>query len=142
MSAPVASVTTPPSFLRRAGAVVAALLAVIIGTTFVDIVLHAAHVFAPWGQPISDPLYLLATAYRIVFGVAGGYIAARLAPDKPMAHALALGAVAFLLSVAGAVVAWNAGPSLGPLWYPLGLVAIAMPTAWAGGKIAVGRRLG
>jgi hypothetical protein len=40
---------------------------------------------------MGDALFLLATAYRIVYGVAGSYVTARLAPDRPMQHALALG---------------------------------------------------
>jgi hypothetical protein len=57
-------------------------------------VLHATGVFPPFGQPMADALFLLATAYRIVYGVAGCYLTARLAPDRPMRHALALGVVA------------------------------------------------
>jgi len=59
-------------------------------------------------------LFLVATAYRMVYAVAGSYIAARLAPDRPMQHALVLGFVGLALSIAGAVATWNAGPELGP----------------------------
>lgn len=121
--------------LRRIGSVLAGLLAIIMVTTATDIVLHATGVFPPWGQPMSDALFLLATAYRIVYGVAGCYLAARLAPDRPMRHALALGAVGVAMSLAGAVATWNAGPAFGPKWYPLTLVATAMPCAWAGGRL-------
>jgi len=78
---------------------------------------------------------LLALAYRTIYGVAGSYIAARLAPDRPMGHALALGAVGFAVSIAGAVATWNAGPAYDPKWYPLALIATALPGAWAGGKL-------
>jgi hypothetical protein len=43
---------------------------------------------------MADALLLLATAYRTVYGVAGSDLAARLAPGRPMAHALALGVLA------------------------------------------------
>lgn len=72
--------------LRRIGAVVAGFLATCILSIATDLVLHAAGVFPPWGQPMSNALFLLATAYRILYTIAGGYITARLAPDRPMAH--------------------------------------------------------
>ena len=34
-------------------------------------------------------------------------------------------------SIAGAVAMWNFGPN----WYPLALVGLALPTAWAGGRL-------
>ena len=120
---------------RSIGAVLAGFLAVVILSLGTDAVLHATGVFPPWGQPMGDALFLLATAYRIVYGVAGSYIAARLAPDRPMTHALALGVVGLAVSIVGAVATWNAGPAFGPHWYPLSLIAIAMPCAWAGGRL-------
>ncbi len=63
----------------------------------------------------------LALAYRIVFAVVGCYIAARLGPDRPMQHAYVLGIVGLVLGIIGAAATWNAGPGLGPKWYPLAL---------------------
>ena len=93
------------------------LLAVISLSIGSDAVLHATGVFPPSGQPMADALFLLATVYRMVYAVAGSYIAARLAPDRPMAHALALGVVGFASS-AGAVATWGRGPAFGPLVSP------------------------
>lgn len=120
-----------PRLLRRIGAVLAGLLAIVILSTATDVALHATGVFPPWSERMSDALFLLALAYRIVYGVAGCYVTARLAPDRPMQHALALGAVGVVLSTAGAVAMWDAGPA----WYSLAVIAIAMPCAWAGGKL-------
>ncbi len=121
----------PRRVLRSIGAVLAGFLAVVILSLGTDVVLHATAVFPPWGQPMSDALFLLATAYRIIYGAAGSYITARLAPDRPMKHALAGGVVGLALSIAGAVVARD----LGPAWYSLAIIAIAMPCAWAGGRL-------
>jgi len=121
----------PRRVLRRIGAVLAGLLAIFILSTATDMALHAAGVFPSWNERMSDALFLLALAYRIVYGVAGCYIAARLAPDRPMQHALVLGAVGVVFSTAGAVAMWDAGPA----WYSLAVIAIAMPCAWAGGKL-------
>ncbi len=51
-----------------------------------------------------------------------------------MKHALAGGVVGLVLSTLGAVATWNR-PDLGPHWYPLALVATALPCAWAGGRL-------
>ena len=125
----------PRRVLRRIGAVLAGLLAIVILSTGTYMALHASAVFRPAGQPMVDALWLLATAYRIVHGVAGSYIAARLAPDRPMHHALALGAVGLAVSIVGALVSWNGGPGYGPKWFSLSLIAIAMPCAWTGGRL-------
>ena len=130
------SETQPPRrILRRIGAVLASMLAVIILSIGTDMVMHASGVFPPFGETMADALFLLATAYRIAYGVAGGYIAARLAPDRPMQHALVYGAIGLVVSIVGAMATWDAGPAFGPRWYPLALVATAMPCAWAGGRL-------
>jgi len=121
----------PRRVLRRLGAVLAGLVAIFILSIATDMAMHASGVFPPFGQPMGGALFLLALAYRIVYGVAGCYIAARLAPDGPMQHALALGAVGVVFSIAGAVAMWDAGPA----WYSLAVIAIAMPCAWAGGRL-------
>ena len=118
---------------RSIGAVVAGIVVGVVLTTITDVVLHAMGVFPAWGQPVSDGPLVLATAYRIVFGVLGCYVAARLAPDRPMRHALIAGFIGFIVSIAGAVVTWNKGPAFGPHWYPLALIVTALPCAWAGG---------
>lgn len=78
---------------------------------------------------------MLATAYRTDYGVAGSYIAARLAPYRPRAHALVLGVVGVAVCIAGAVMTWDNGPEFGPHWYPLALVALGIPQSWAGGRL-------
>jgi len=127
----------PRRILRSVGAVLAGLIAGVILSLGTDVVLHATGIYPPWFQPMSDALFGVATAYRIVYAVAGSYIAARLAPDRPMLHAMVLGVVGVALSTAGAVATWNAGPEIGPRWYPLALVATALPCAWVGGKLRV-----
>jgi hypothetical protein len=123
----------PRRLWRSIGAVLAGVVAIFVLSLGTDVVLHATGVYPPWLQPMSSALFLLATAYRIVYGIAGGYLTARLAPSKPMKHALILGIVGLGLSILGAVSTWNSG--LGPRWYPLALVATALPCAWLGGKL-------
>jgi uncharacterized MnhB-related membrane protein len=125
--------------LKSIGAVLAGFVVVVILSLSTDIVLHALHVFPPWGQSMVgfDRALLLATIYRTIFGVVGSYITARLAPDRPMGHALVGGVLGLVLSIVGAAVTWNKGPAFGPHWYPLALVVLAMPQAWLGSKIRV-----
>ena len=123
----------PRLVVRSIGAVLAGFLAVVFLSIGTDAALHATGVFPPWGQPMSDTLFVLATAYRTVYGVAGGYVAAWLAPNRPITHAVWLGAVGVAVSIMGAAATWNAGPELGPKWYPLTLVVIALPISWLGG---------
>ena len=125
----------PRRILRSIGAVLAGVLAVIILSVGTDAVLHGTGIFPPWSERMADALFLVATAYRSAYAVVGSYIVARLAPDRPMQHALVLGVVGLTLSIAGAVVTWTAGPELGPRWYPLALIATALPCAWVGGKL-------
>jgi hypothetical protein len=125
----------PRQALRSVGAVLVGMLTGIILSLGTDELLHLAHVFPPWDQRASDALLLLATIYRTIYGVAGSFIAARLAPNRPMLHAMILGVLGLAASTAGAVVTWNKGPVFGPHWYPVALVVLAIPTAWAGGKI-------
>ena len=118
---------------KTIGAVVAGVIVIIVVTTLVDIVLHVAGVFPPMDQPISDALAVLATVYRIVISIGGAWLTARLAPDKPMKHAMILGYVGVVLGLVGVVATWNLG--LGPKWYPILLVVLAVPQCWAGGRI-------
>src|SRR6266849_9063499 len=120
---------------RSIGAVLAGFAAVVILSLGADVAMHATGVFPPLGQTMSDAHLLLATVYRTAFAIAGTYLTARLAPDRPMRHAMVGGVIGLVLSTVGAVVTWNMGPAFGPHWYPLALIATALPCAVVGGKI-------
>jgi len=113
-------------FWRSTGAVVAGFVAIVALSLGTDEVLHVLKVYPPWGQPMTGGLFALATAYRIVYTVAGGYLTARLAPHAPVRHAFILGLVGLVPGVAGVGVA-IAKPELGPLWYPVALVLTGLP---------------
>jgi hypothetical protein len=119
--------------MKSLWAVVAGVLFIVIVSTLVDIVLHAAGVYPPMDQPLDDRLALLATSYRIVVSIAGAWLTARLAPYRPMQHALILGVVGTVLGLVGVVATWNRG--LGPRWYPVLLAVLAIPQCWLGGKL-------
>lgn len=127
---------SPRRIGRSIGAVLAGFLATFVLSLGTDFVLHSAGVFPPWGQPMSNALFVLATAYRVIYTVAGGYITARLAPNRPMGHAWTLGVIGLVAAIAGTMATWDKGPEFGPKWYPLALVATAIPCVWLGGRLA------
>ncbi|HEX8711673.1 MAG TPA: hypothetical protein VF730_07355 [Terracidiphilus sp.] len=87
----------------------------------------------PQNQRWTDQLLLLATTYRSIYGILSGYIIARLAPNRPMGHALLAGALGTVVSAAGAAATWNS--TAGQHWYPIALALTALPTAWIGAKL-------
>lgn len=118
---------------RSVWAIVAAILFGVVVTTIVDIVLHLVGYYPPLGEPMDDRQSLVATAYRIVIGIAGAWITARLAPAKPMKHVLILGILGTIVCLAGLAATWNRG--LGPHWYPIALAVLAIPQSLVGGWI-------
>jgi len=124
-----------PSKGKSVWAVVAGLLVIVILSTGIDAIMHAMRVFPPIGQAMSDGMFAWATAYRVIISIFGCYVTARLAPSRPMTHALWLGVVGVVISGIGAIVTWNKGPAFGPHWYPIVLILVSIPCAWIGGKI-------
>src|SRR5437660_12094047 len=117
--------TIPPRRIGRS--IIAVLVGMVVGiaiTLSTDEILHMIGVFPPWGSSMVgfDGALLLATAYRTVYGVAASYVIARLAPDRPMLHALVGGVVGLAVGILGAALTWNKGPAFGPHWYPLALI--------------------
>jgi len=120
--------------LRSIGAVFAGFVVVVVLSTATDALMNAVGLFPKSGPPIAEGRYLaLATVYRSVFAIIGCYTTAKLAPARPMLHALVGGAIGFVLSIVGAIATWNLGPEFGPHWYPISLVVTALPCAWLGG---------
>lgn len=116
--------------LRSILSVFAGLVAIFALTTAVDIALHAAHFFPAWGEYTTSGPLAVASGYRFIISTAGCYLTARLAPERPLRHAAVLGGIGVLLSIAGAV----SFRGLGPVWYPLSLVAMSPLCAWLGGR--------
>jgi peptidoglycan/LPS O-acetylase OafA/YrhL len=127
---------TPRRIGRSILAILAGFLAVVILSLASDLLMHAIGLFPHLGQPMTDKPLLIATAYRTIYATIGSYITARLAPYQPMLHALWGGVIGLVLGIIGAVTTWNSGPAFGPHWYPIALIVVALPCAWAGGKLA------
>ena len=68
----------------------------------------------------------------MLFGVIGGYVTARLAPARPVMHAMILGAIGTVLGIVGVSVMW----AFGNHWYPIALAVLAIPQSWLGARVA------
>ena len=121
------------TIMRSVGAVAAGAAVAIILSIASYWAMQAAGLLPGHGAPPSDHALLIATLYRTLYGVLAAYVTARLAPHHPMRHALIGGVIGLAVCVIGAVATWNAG--LGPHWYPIALILLAMPQAWLGGRL-------
>lgn len=119
---------------------VRSIFAVIAGFIFIgalsfgaDIVLKnlMPSAFSPTGRVDSPAVLFLIIGYVFVFAVAGCYLAANLAPQNPMKHALILGILGLLFNIIGTVAMWNAAPA----WYHIVSLLFVMPAAWLGGRL-------
>ena len=121
--------------LRSVLAVLAGVAVNVVLSFLTDLFMRTLKVFPALDQPMYDAQCAIATLYRIVYGVLGSYVIARLAPNRPMGHALVSGVLGLIASTAGVITTRNAMPPLGPRWYALALVITALPCAWAGAKV-------
>src|SRR5262249_3818087 len=121
--------------LRSISALFAGAVAVVVLSIATDLLLVTFGVFPGLGQPMSDGLLLVATCYRTLFGFGAAYLTAFLAPDRPLRHTLVLGLIGLVMSIGGGVATWNKEPAVGHEWYPIALVVLALPPAWAAGRL-------
>lgn len=119
--------------------IVRSILAIVAGFLFIAALafgtgaaLHAAGIVPAPDEPLTDTgQLLLETAYVAVFAIAGCWLAARLAPSRPMRHALILGLLGLAFNVMGAVTTWGQRP----VWSVVLNLALVMPYAWIGGRL-------
>ncbi len=120
------------NIFKSIGAVLAGLIFIVITHTATDAILEGLGILPKDNLFVGTGLILIVIGYRAVFSFIGCYLTARLAPQNPMKHALALGIVGVVLSTVGAIA--TANMNLGPSWYAWTLVAISLPIAWLAGK--------
>jgi hypothetical protein len=123
--------------LKSIGAVLAGLIAIIVLSNGTDTILEATGIFpsltiqrehgftALW-------MVVLALVYRSIYMVIGGYITARLAPNRAMRHAVVLGIIGMALGILGAIASWG----ITPAWFSISLILLGLPCVWLGGKLA------
>jgi len=124
---------------RSIGAVVLGTLAIIIPAVVIDTALQFAGVFPFTGEKkFADWQSMLALSYHVPLIVVGGYLAAWLASKKPLAHALTVGAIGFLMSILGQIAIEL--KDLAPTWYGWMLIVFAFPAAGLGGFLHILQR--
>lgn len=119
-------------------AVVAGFLTVVVLSVATDAVLEGIGFFPPATQPEAYESWMLflALVYRTVFTVFGGFVAAKLAPSKPMNHVIVLAVIGTIAGIGGVVAGWN----LSENWYPIALAVLAFPSVYYGGKLGVKKK--
>jgi hypothetical protein len=122
------------SIFKSIGAILAGFAAVVVLSNGTDIILESIGFLKlpfldnPWW------LILLVAIYRSIYTITGCYIAASLAPNCPMFHALTLGGIGFVI---GILSSFAMSKDL-PVWFSVLMVALALPCAWLGGKLKNG----
>jgi hypothetical protein len=122
-----------PPVARSVIAVVVGFVVIGVLAMGTDAILKAAvpQIFGPNDRVGSLPWLLFIQLYVFVYAVFGCWLTARLAPNRPMRHALILGALGLVLNVAGTIALWDRMPA----WYHIVALALVMPAAWLGGRI-------
>ena len=107
-------------------------ITVVILSMGTDFILEALNIFPPPGKGFFITwMLLLALIYRSIYTIAGGYVAAMIAPYRPMRHVRILGIIGTAAGTIGVIVGWN----MSAHWYPIALAVTAFPLTWLGGKL-------
>ena len=123
------------NFLKSIGAVLAGLVFIGVSHTAADKILEGLGIFPDPEEGLHVTwMLLLALGYRTVLSIVGCCITAKLAPSRPMVHALILGFIGLVVGMIAviAVIPLN----LSPAWYPIALALVSIPCAYVGGMLA------
>jgi hypothetical protein len=131
------------SILQSIGAVLAGYIVSAVLTGLTIAVLGA--LFPISYQPENVGWVVFNVIYGCAFAVVGGYVAARLAPSRPMAHAVVLGTLMAVFAVLTAVAVATAPPSPEyanqPGWYYPVLAITVLPSIVLGAWLYTRRRV-
>ena len=123
------------TIIRSIAAVLAGLIFIFITHSGMDFILESLGIFmSPHENFHTTWMVVTAFIYRTLLSIAGGYLTARLAPSRPMTHALALGTIGLIFCTVAATVLIPM--NISPTWYPIALALVAVPSGWLGGKLA------
>ena len=121
-------------------------LAVIVGFAAMAVIVIVATIGlaelmypdAARGSPTPPTTAWLAVNFAYSFAAAtlGGWLAARLAPRAPFAHAIALAVLALVMALPGLI--GGAQPEQ-PAWYPTAVAVVALGGILVGGALAARR---
>ena len=116
------------------------ILAIVVGFVLIGVLSFGMGVVVRNWMPeafstgqVDDPMILsLTLGYIFIFIIMGCYLTGRLAPQKPMTHALILGVLELILIIVGTMSHWD----MAPTWYHAAALLMVMPAAWLGGRQA------
>jgi hypothetical protein len=118
--------------LKSIGAILAGFITGAVLSMAADFIMEKTGMMSMQHFKQSSPaILLLVIGYRFVFNVLGCYLAARLAPGKPMKHALIIGVIGTVLSIVGTVAMWD----MAIPFYNITIIVMSLPSAWLGGKL-------
>ena len=84
----------------------------------------------PQAGMVTDTTVLVLSSLSVaVFAIGGCYLAARMAPDRPLRHALVLGVLGLVFQLSMLPMTLGTVPA----WYLVGNLVLVMPYAYAGG---------
>ena len=118
-----------------AGFVVTAVL-----STGTDHILHVTGIYPPYGQPMtSTGLLLLASAYRVVYQILGGYLISMVGREQAKKALWIVGVVGSILWILGTIAMGEYSTA----WYGILGAILSIPTVLIGGKLyeARGRKI-
>lgn len=122
-----------PPVARSVAAAVVGFLVIGLLAIGTDAIVKASvpGVFGADDRVDSVPWLLIIQLYVFVYAAFGCWLAARMAPNRPMRHALILGVLGLAFNIAGTIALWDKMPA----WYHIVALALVMPAAWMGGRI-------
>ena len=91
-----------------------------------------------YGTPTTTLMMVVQLLYVGVYATFGCWLAARLAPSRPMLHALVLGVLGLALNIPSAIAFRDSAPA----WYLTAGILTTMLWAWIGGRVAESQRSG
>ncbi len=118
---------------KSIGALLAGFVLVVVISIATDVLLERGGIMKLPFHLNTNGFIIVVILYRTVYGILGSFVTARLAPNRPLLHAMIGGFIGLALSITGAIVMREEGPA----YYPIALIILALPTAWVGGKLAI-----
>lgn len=122
------------NILKSIGAILAGMIFIVATHSLTDFVLESLGIFTQPSEGFHTTwMVVTATIYRSIYTIIGGYITAALAPNRPLLHAVILGAIGTLAATYAAIV--TIPMNIAPAWFPIALAVLALPCTWLGGKL-------
>src|SRR5260221_14770957 len=101
--------------LKSIGAILAGFVAVFIISMITDIIfIKSGLMKQPFSETPSSVIVLI-IIYRNIYNVAGSYLVAALAPNRPLQHAFIVGILGFILSLIATIALWDKSTA----WYSI-----------------------